>query len=295
MFAAIIKPRQSQMKFIQLVLLTFLTTLTFGQSLTKEIDGIYDFSPSKLTGKEQELKMPSLDKFWEKVKSDTTKYLPELRTALESDGRSPYFYYDGSGLLLSLTKNKEDKELAIEAISKCDINDISQEIFVKTLNHLANEGIDVTKPALKILHAENYSFFIPQHAMTFNQGYCLTYMLLPQENFKYVDTLITVFKTLKPPSQKSIITTLWFAYTCKGDNFLKSIIIDNTIEKEVRKYAKEIMGYTKLSKDQQEYLKAISRDELDNLRKEALKRFSDEAIDELDMTTRVQRKDNNCH
>ena len=283
------------MKFLPTILLNFLTTLSFGQSLTNDIDNIYNFKPSKLTDKEQEIKMPTLDKFWDKVKSDTTKYLPSLRMELKTLRHNPYFYYDGSGLLLSLTNSKADKELAIQAISKCDLDDISQKIYVQTLNNLANEGIDVTMAAVKILSDEKYSFFIPQHAMSFNQGYCLTYMLLPQPNFNYVDTLINMFKTVKPTSQKSIITTLWFAYTCKGDNFLKSIMTDNTTQKEVREYAKKIMGYTKLSKDQQEYLKVISKDELDNLRKDALKRFSDEAIEELDMTTRIQRKDNNCH
>ena len=283
------------MKFIQTILLIFLTTFSFGQSLTDDIDKIYNFKPSKLTDKEQEIKMPSLDKFWDKVKSDTTKYLPSLRAELKTNAHNPYFYYDGSGLLLSLTNSKADKELAIEAISKCDLDDISQKIYVQTLNNLANEGFDVTMAAVKILSDENYSFFIPQHAMSFNQGYCLTYMLLPQPNSNYVDTLINMFKTVKLTSQKSIITTLWFAYTCKGDNFLKSIMADNTIQKEVREYAKEIMGYTKLSKKQQEYLKVIDKEELDNLRKDALKRFSDEAVEELDMTTRVQRKNNNCH
>ena len=283
------------MKFIQTILLTFLTTFSFGQSLTDDIDKIYNFKPSKLTDEEQEIKMPSLDKFWDKVKSDTTKYLPSLRAELKTNVHNPYFYYDGSGLLLSLTNSKADKELAIEAISKCDLDDISQKIYVQTLNNLANEGFDVTMAAVKILSDENYSFFIPQHAMSFNQGYCLTYMLLPQPHFNYVDTLISMFKTVKTTSQKSIITTLWFAYTCKGDNFLKSIMADNTIQKEVREYAKEIMGYTKLSKKQQEYLKVIDKGELDNLRKDALKRFSDEAVEELDMTTRVQRKNNNCH
>lgn len=283
------------MKFILIPLLAFLTTLSFGQSLTNDIDSIYNFKPSKLTDKEQAVKMPALDKFWDKVKSDTIQYLPSLRAALKSVGHNPYFYYDGSGLLLSLTNSKEDKELAIDAIAKCDLDDISQKIYVQTLNNLANEGIDVTRAAVKILSDEKFSFFIPQHAMTFNQGYCLTYMLLPQQDSKYVDTLIKLFKTVKPASQKSIITTLWFAYTCKGDNFLQSMMGDDTIEKEVREYAKKIMGYTKLSKDQQDYLKSVNKDELDNLRKEALKRFSDEAIDELDMTTRVQRRGNNCH
>ena len=283
------------MKFIQTILLTFFTTLSFGQSLTNDIDNIYNFKPSKLTDKEQEIKMSTLDKFWDKVKGDTTKYLPSLRTELKTNGHNPYFYYDGSGLLLSLSNSKADKELAIEAISKCDLEDISQKIYVQTLNNLASEGLDVTMAAVKILFDEKYSFFIPQHAMSFNQGYCLTYMLLPQPNSNYVDTLIKMFKTVKLTSQKSIITTLWLAYTCKGDNFLESIMADNTIQKEVREYAKKIMGYTKLSKDQQEYLKVISKAELDNLRKDALKSFSDEAIEELDMTTRVQRKDNNCH
>lgn len=283
------------MKFIQTILLTFLTNLSFGQSLTIDIDNIYNFKPSKLTENEQEIKMPTLDKFWDKVKKDTAKYLPSLRAELKTNGHNPYFYYDGSGLLLSLTNSKADKELAIEAISKCDLDDISRKIYVQTLNNLANEGLDVTKAAVKILSDEKYSFFIPQHSMSFNQGYCLTYMLLPQPNLNYVDTLINIFKTVKPTSQKSIITTLWFAYTCKGDNFLKSIMADITTQKEVREYAKKIMGFTKLSKYQQDYLKVMSKDELVNLRNEALKRFSDEAIEELDMTTRVQRKDNNCH
>lgn len=283
------------MKIIQTIILTLLTTFVFGQTFTEEIDNIYNFQPSKLTDKEQELKMPSLDKFWEKVKSDTILYLPQLRIELQKNGHNPFFYYDGSGLLLSLSKNRADKVLAIEAIAKCDLADISQKYYVKTLNGLANEGFDVTEPAIKVLYADNFFFFIPQHAMTFNQGYCLTYMLLPQPNTKYVEKLIAIFKSLKPSSQKSIITTLWFAYSCKGDLFLSSIMTDKTLDKEVTEYAKKIMSYTKLGKDQQEYIKAIGRDQLDNLRKDALKRFSDEAIGELDLTTRVQRKENNCH
>ena len=118
------------MKFIQIILLTHLTTLSFGQSLSNDIESIYNFKPGKLTDKEQETKMPTLDRFWDKVKSDTTKYLSLLRVELKSSGHRPYFYYDGSGLLLSLTNSKADKELAIEAISKCDLDDISQEIYV---------------------------------------------------------------------------------------------------------------------------------------------------------------------
>lgn len=283
------------MKLIATVILTLITTFTFGQTLSGEIDSIYTFKPSKLSDKEQESKLPALDKFWEKVKNDTAKYLPQLRFELRQTGHNPFFYYDGSGLLLSLSQAKTDKELAVQTIAKCGLDDISQKIYVNTLNKLAQDGIDVTPAAVKILHDDKFSFFLPQHAMTFNQGYWLTYMLLPQKNNGYVDTLISMFPTISTTAQKSIITTLWFAYSCKGDEFLKTTMTNQTIDKEVREYAKRLMGYTKLTRDQKEYLKMIGKEHLYEIRAMSLQRFSDEAISELDMTTRVMRSEKNCH
>jgi hypothetical protein len=283
------------MKFIAVIISTFLTTFAFGQSLSQEIDIIYNFKPSKLSDKEQESKLAGLDKFWEKVKSDTSKYLTQLRFELRQGGHNPFFYYDGCQLLLSLSEVESDKELAVQAITKCDLDDISSKIYVTTLNRLASNNIDVTPAAVKILHDDKFSFFLPQHAMTFNQGYCLTYMLLPQKNNNYIDTLISMFPSLSKTSKKSIITTLRFAYLCKGESFLQSIMANQREEKEVREYAKKIMGFTKLTKDQQDYMNMIGSEHLDEIREASLQRFSDEAIDELDMTTRIMRKQKNCH
>jgi hypothetical protein len=66
------------------------------------------------------------------------------------------------------------------------------------------------------------------------------------------------------------------------------------MEEEVRDYVNKIMGYTKLSKDQQEYIKMAGREHLAEIRKMSLQRFSDEAIDELDMTTRILRSEGKC-
>lgn len=283
------------MKLLTTVILTLLVTFTFGQTLTDEIDSIYNFKPSKLSSKEQETKFPALDKFWDKIKSDTAKYLPLLRYELNQAQHNPFFYYDGSALLLSLSQATTDKELAAQTIAKCDLDDISQKIYVTTLNKLAQDGINITLAAVKILYDDKFSFFIPQHAMTFNQGYCLTYMLLPQKTNHYIDTLISIFQTVSTTSKKSIITTLWFAYSCKGDNFLKSIITNKITDKEVRDYAKKIMGYTTLNKDQKEYVKMIGKEHLTEIREMSLQRFSDEAIAELDMTTRVLRSEKDCH
>ncbi len=283
------------MKLIAIIILTFVATFALGQTLSKEIDNIYNFQPSKLSDKEQESKFPALDKFWEKVKRDTSKYLPQLRFELMHAGHNPYFYYDGSGLLLSLSEAKSDKIVAVKAIAKCDLNDISQKIYVTTLNKLAQDGIDVAEAAVKILSEDKFSFFLPQHAMSFNQGYCLTYMLLPQKNNEYVDTLISMYSSISKTAKKSVITTLWFAYSCKGDSFLKSVMNDQTSDKDISEYAKKLMGYTKLTTDQEDYIKLIGKEHLDDIREASLQRFSDEAIEELDMTTRVLRSDKKCH
>ena len=106
-----------KMKFSAIIVLTFITASAFGQNLSSEIDDIYNFQPSKLSDKEQESKFPALDKFWNKVKSDTSHYLPQLRFELRQAGHNPFFYYDGSGLLMSLSETKSDKDLAVQAIT----------------------------------------------------------------------------------------------------------------------------------------------------------------------------------
>src|SRR6185436_4749008 len=97
------------------VLTSILLTISinaFGQdSFKKEIDDIYNFHPHKLNQSEQEKLFPTLDTFFEKIKSDTTKYLPLLRQELKSKDHLPYFYYDCSHLLMILTKNRSDKEI----------------------------------------------------------------------------------------------------------------------------------------------------------------------------------------
>jgi hypothetical protein len=48
---------------------------SFCQSLSAEVDNIYNFSPNKLTRSEQEGKIKYLDEFWNKVKFDSSLYL----------------------------------------------------------------------------------------------------------------------------------------------------------------------------------------------------------------------------
>jgi hypothetical protein len=220
--------------------------------------------------------------------------LPLLRSELKASAHNPYFYFDGTALLLSLTNNALDKQIGADAIVKCDLIDINRRAYVGTLNQLANDGTNVTNAALKILRDTGFSFFVPQHAMTFDQSMCLTYMLTPENPQFYVDSLISRFKKADPVAQKSILTTLWFAYSCKGDSLIKTIANDQSLSKDVQHFTKGMMGHQTLNKDEGDYAEKASQNELDDLRKKSLQRFSDEAIEELSFTTKVLRNNNSC-
>jgi hypothetical protein len=282
-------------RILCLVLLAF-SVPVFGQdSFKKEIDDLYNFHPHQLKREEQEKLFPALDTFFHKITSDTARYLPLLRQELKSDDHFPYFYYDCAHLLMTLTKNRADKEICAEAFSKTDIRDLSPKMYVTLINTLAVDSINVTKAALKILEEPDFSFFIPQHAMNFMQGYCLTYCLVPLNPDLFVDALIQTFKETKYiNAQKSIITTLWFTYSCQGDAFLQSLNATNTLSGEVADYAKKLLANDKLGKDYKKMLKTITEDQLEEIKFASLKRFSDEAIYDLDFVTKARRAKFDC-
>jgi len=281
----------SPVKWI-LILLLF-PSCNVAQSLKSEVDNIYNFSPSKLSKSAQDAKMPALDGFWAKVKSDTGTWLPPLRNELRAAGHHPFFYYDGAGLLMSLSHGMPDKELAVQSMTKCNLNDIDHRIYVSALNQLARDGINVTNAAIKILADPKFSFFLPEHAMNFTQDYCLAYMLLPQKPAFYSDTLVSLFGKLDAATQKSIITTFWLAYTCKGDSLINASIRDKSLKKDVSTYAGDLMSKATLSEAEKKYVQSEGQN-IASIRENALKRFSDEAVDDLALSTKILRSESKC-
>ncbi len=54
------------------------------------------------------------------------------------------------------------------------------------------------------------------------------------------------------------------------------------------------MEHGKLGKEEADYIKTLDKAALIDLRTGALKRFSDEAVGELDLTTKALRRDSSC-
>lgn len=64
----------------------------WAQSTSLDVDKTYDFSPQKLSKQEQDGKVKGMDDFWNKVKLDTTVYLPLLRKELATNGHVPFLF-----------------------------------------------------------------------------------------------------------------------------------------------------------------------------------------------------------
>jgi len=274
-----------------LILFNLAHQYCISQTLSLEVDKTYDFSPHTLSKKEQEEKGVALDAFWNKVKDDTTQNLPLLRRELMSKGHVPYFYYDGAGLLLYLSHTRSDKELAVAAIEKCDINDIDTKIYIETLNGLAFDNINVTNAAIKILKYPDFNFFVVEHVMYFNQNNCLAYSLLPMKSEYYIDTLINSFKLSDTVGKYSILYTLWLGYNCKGDSLIRAVAKDISLGKDIRSFADTLME-NDFPTDQE--VLSLSSNELIARRINALKRFSDEGLADLIRYSAALRKRGQC-
>lgn len=275
-----------------LIIFSLATSLSFGQNL--DVDQVYDFSPKKLSVSEQEKKVPALDGFWNRVKSNPSVNLPPLRKELNAMGHNPFFYFDGASLLLSLSKNTSDKTIAADAIAKCDLSDIDRKQYVTTLNSLSRDGINVTKAAVRILDDTAFSFFLVQHVMYFEQEECLTYMLLPEKHEFYVDTLISIFRSVNQNSQESILYTLWNAYSCRGDSFINATKVDKSLNSAVSKTAQELMTVPPPNDEIWKQVNSMSAKQAQKSRKESLEGFSDESLDELTISILALRKKANC-
>ena len=259
-----------------------------------EILKTYGFQPHTLSQKEIEAKSNDLDQFWNKVKDRKEQYLPLLRAELQAPSNPPFFYYDCSKLLLSLSENIDDRKIALKAIPKVDLLDVQYDDYLRTIHMLARNELDTSDAALRILDYPQFKAIIPQHALTLGQDFSLIYMLIPTKEEYYLQKLIKRLSEEKNiGSQKSIIQMLWYTVTKQGDQAIQQFFEDSSKPNESRMWAKELLG-RKSKIGLTSKLTVSSYSSLKQNRKEVMSRISDEALIEFDqLTTKmlVKRKE----
>ena len=238
-------------RLLFLIFATFFAASVLGNSSVDNTDfhslviNNYSFLPSKLNKEEREAKSKAMDSFWSIVSADRVKYLPKLREELNRKDNPIFFYYDGAKLLLSLSNEIKDKQLAVASIARTDLSEVQSADYVRTIMKLGAEGIDTSGAAFRILDYPTFTVQAPVHALTLGQNYSLILMLyrLPEQQFlgKSINRLLSE-KNIT--SQKSLLEVLWYSVTPIGDETITKISKDKIIAQEVRDFAVKLLENT---------------------------------------------------
>jgi hypothetical protein len=266
-----------------------ITSLVSAQqaSIHDEVQQVYNFQPHLLNQQQIQERSGALDQFWKKVKDQPARYLPALRQELGSFTNPPFFLYDGSMLLLSLSDTPADRKIALAAIAHCDLLDLQAAEYFAQVHRLAALNEDTTAAALHILEQPSFTVFIPQHVLTLGQDYALVYLLLPTDQSFWLSPAIARLGAERDQTaQKSLLLLLWYAQTDIADKAIRDFAGDSSRSAEARSYAQGLMGRKgNLGVLQRAEALVATEGSLRQKRREGLKVVSDEALLDLDSYT----------
>src|ERR1051325_1882803 len=248
-----------------------------------KVAALYSFEPQNSSDAQIDANSKRLDDFWSEVKADPKRYVPLLRRELRDERNAAFFFYDGAKLLLAVSRERKDQALALEAIPRADLRGIQPTDYLRTVHWFAVNGFNTSKAALRVLDYPDFKAFIPQHALTLGQDYCLIFMLFPMPDSNFVPALIERLGTeANVVSQKSILLALWYAMSPQAKAASARFVNDTSKPLEARNYARDLAQ----RKAQTNAALALSTAEkLKAERRKAMVRISDEAQTEFDSLT----------
>ncbi len=247
-----------------------------------QVASLYAFHPHTLTTAEVNAKSKELDAFWSEAKADPTHVLPLMREELERTRSPDFFAYDGAKLLLSLSTDKSDRELALASMPKADLLDVDNTNYLKTIHWFASQGFDTRAAAFRVLAYPDFKAFIPEHSLALGQDYALVYMLYPIEGVAFDQDLIDRLATEQDPrAQRSLLHATWYLMTPASMSALKAFGERPGVDPALAGFAKELRTSSSgLS------FSLSSAETLRNERRKMMQRpISDEALIEFDSFT----------
>jgi len=252
-----------------------------------EIQTIYNFQPHTLNKTQIAEKSTVLDQFWNKAKSQPDVYAPALRRELADFSNPPYFLFDGSELLRSLSSDPADRKIILAAVAHSDLRDLQSKAYFLLVHYMAGLGEDTTAAAFHILEDPKFQVFIVQHVLTLGQDYCLIYMLLPTNQDLWIQPAIQrLHGESDVTAQKSLLLLLWYAQTPESDKAIAQFSADPGKPGAAKAYAAELVkrnGSVGLAARVGAFTE--SEESLRQARRERMKAVSDEALDDLDSYT----------
>jgi len=255
--------------------------------LHAEIQRVYDFQPHTLSKAQIAQKSELLDQFWSKAKSQSEVYVPALRLELADFSNPPFFFFDGSKLLMSLSKDAADRKIILAAIAHSDLRDLQWIDYFLLVQSMAARGEETTAAAFHILAEPKFQVFIPLHSLTLGQDYCLIYMSLPtNQDFWIRPAVERLHSERDVTAQKSLLLLLWYAQTSDSDKAIADFSANDGKPSASKAYATEL-AHRKDTAGMKVGATALlaSEESLRKARRERLKAVSDEALYDLDAYT----------
>ena len=262
---------------------TALRAPTTEAAFMAQVQQLYSFEPRALSGAERAAKSAQLDAFWQRAKANSKAQLPWLRKAVANDAVSAFFHYDGAKLLLSLSSDQADQQLALQSIAQSDLRSLQHTDYLRTVQSLGAKGLDTRAAAFNILGTPDFKAFIPQHALTLGQDYALIVMLFPMPEAQFVGDLVQrLAHTTEPTAQKSLALALWYTQLPEARASLKQLSTSPQTEAALRSHVNGLLARkvpTSVQvKDSEAQLRAARRARMSQA-------ISDEALLDFDQLT----------
>lgn len=246
------------------------------------VASLYAFHPHAMTKAEVNAKSVELDAFWTAAKADPSHVLPLLREELSRTPSPDFFAYDGAKLLLALSTDRADRELALASLPKADLLDVDNTDYLKTIHRFASEGFDTRAAAFRILAYPGFKAFIPEHSLTLAQNFSLIYMLYAMEGVSFDQDLIDRLATEPDPvSQKSLLRATWYLMTPASMSALKAFSERPGVDPALASHADEL----RKSSSGLSFSFSTAQALRDERRKMMQRPISDEALIEFDHYT----------
>ncbi len=243
---------------------------------------VYSFHPHTIGKDAFPAKSVQLDEFWAFVTENKKECLPLLRVELSDRSNPSFFFYDGAKLILSLSKESADQQLALQSLPRADLQDVQEADYLATVHELAAKGFDTREAAFRILAFPEFKAFFPQHVLTLGQNFSFIYLLFPMPESTFVNDLSGRLRTeTDVQSQKSLMLALWYTVTPDGVSAIERLIADPTAKAESVKYGQSLLARQASPKSPSESLAAL-RSERQKVMQAPI---SDEALEEFDALT----------
>jgi hypothetical protein len=251
------------------------------------IQQVYNFQPHLLTPQQMAERSRVLDRFWVRAEEEPELYVAALRQELGDFANPPFFLYDGSMLLLSLSDTPADRKIALAAIPRCDLRDLKATDYFLQVHRLAALNEDTTAAAFHLFEQPDFKVVFGDHVLTLERDYALIYLLLPTDQNYWLGPAITrIGRERDQTAQRSLLLLLWYAQTDIADKALRDFAADSAHPAAVRSYARGLIGRpVNLGPAQRTEALGTAEELLRQKRRERLKAVSDEALRDLDSYT----------